>query len=242
MLKLNKLVPQVYYNKSRDFQLIGRIIEFLFNYSKNNVDLLSHQVVESKKDTKLLNLLCTTIGFEVKHEYNNDQLSALCSVFLLAIRNKGSKKAIQLILDLLTALEGGRNAASMEIGEDGILYLYISEEISDITILKDVFDYIMPAGFNYIVINNVMFNSDSYSNITNRDNVKADIINNSKLSSITKLDNDGNQEKVNPTYNKLSANGSIEDYMLNNHYGTLPSAVDNLSLVTPEVVTSEDDE
>lgn len=230
MLKLNKMVPQVYYNKSRDFQLIGRIIEFLFNYSKNNVDLLSQQVIDSKKDTKLLNLLCTTIGFEIKHEYNNEQLSALCSVFLLAIHNKGSKKAIQIILDLLTALEGGRNPASMEIGEDGILYLYISEEISDITILKNVFDYIMPAGFNYIVVNNVMFNSDSYSNIGNRDVVRADVIDNSNMSIITKLNNQGTQEVIET---ELTSNGAVEKYKIDNQYGIIPSAIDNLSLRVP---------
>ena len=42
MIKTKNLTPENYYKQSRDFQLIGRIFDFVLNYLKTNVDAVSN--------------------------------------------------------------------------------------------------------------------------------------------------------------------------------------------------------
>ncbi len=47
----------------------------------------------------IIDLICSTLGFKAKHEYNNNQLIGLCSIYMLCMKNKGTLKAIKLVLD-----------------------------------------------------------------------------------------------------------------------------------------------
>ena len=102
MIRLQDLVPNVYYEKSRDFQFIGRLFDIVLNSVKTNSDTLYNLPSGKNKDERLLNLLAFTLGFQPKHHYNSKQLEAICSVLPLIIQNKGSLMAIVIAKQAMT--------------------------------------------------------------------------------------------------------------------------------------------
>ena len=80
MIRTEKLIPQVYYDESRDFQVLGRLFDAIANYGKMNIDLmLSPETKESP--SQIVKLLATFVGFVTKHNYDNSNLVAVCRSF-----------------------------------------------------------------------------------------------------------------------------------------------------------------
>ena len=151
MIKTEKMVPEVYYNKSRDFQVLGRAYDIISNYMKMNSDLVRDNTISINNKAMIIDLICSTLGFKVKHEYNNKQLIGLCSIYMLCMKNKGTIKAIKLVLDLLTHIENSDNECVIEYdpNDPNSLNIFIPNDIKDITLFKDVLNYFMPAGLIY---------------------------------------------------------------------------------------------
>ena len=101
MIKTRDLVPEVYYNKSRDFQALGRVLEVLYAYVKTNADLIEGLPLSDNCDLLMINLLTTTLGFTRKHAYNSNDLMKICKVFSEIVRLKGTKKAIEYLVNSL---------------------------------------------------------------------------------------------------------------------------------------------
>lgn len=154
MIDTARLIPEVYNNRSRDFQTVfNAAYKVILNYLKNNVTAVENLANNTVYDKKLLDLLCYTIGFKRAHEYNVDQLVALCSVFMLAIRNKGNIQSIQYILNVLANIAGVKSGCVTRYHEDTyILDVYLPEDITDASLFEDVINYIIPAGISYNII------------------------------------------------------------------------------------------
>lgn len=155
MIKVEKLVPSVYYNRSRDFQVLGRTYEVVFNYLKTNTDLINNLPISDDIDDQLLDLLCTTLGFKLIHSYKSNALRGLCSIFCYIIKNKGNKKAIKTVTDMLLNIEGITGESTVEIktnDDNGTeedypkVNIYVPNELTSITLLYDILEYVVPAG------------------------------------------------------------------------------------------------
>ena len=160
MIKLQELTPSVYYEQSRDFQFIGRLYDIVLNYVKTNADNLYTLPIGKNMDEKLLNLLAFTLGFQSKHHYNSKQLLAICSVLPLILKNKGSLNAILIAANSILYAEGINQALDYEFKNNNLV-LYLSQDLSDLTLLKDIMIYILPAGIGCDMIKeiqNYMFN------------------------------------------------------------------------------------
>jgi hypothetical protein len=163
MIKTERHVPEYYYNESRDFQLIGRIFEGVFNYSKTATDTIVNTPLSSNYNSSLLDLFTTTIGFESKHKYDVPNLLALVNSFKSILKIKGTKKSIE---DCVRILLKAQNIPELfevdvesteEITSEGTVFIrdvviYIPKEVKDIALLEDMLDYVLPAGFNYSII------------------------------------------------------------------------------------------
>ena len=151
MISVYRSTPRKYYDDSRDFQFIGRLFEALFNYLKMNVDLAQYDQLSSNSDVRMLPLLAKTLGFESKHEYNTEDLKALCSSFASILRKKGSIGGIEDAVNaFLSAQNIGTEAYPSRNPEDYMdLTIYLPEDAGDTALLEDVFDYILPAGMTY---------------------------------------------------------------------------------------------
>lgn len=145
MIQLQNYTPEVYYNHSRDFQFIGRLYDIVLNSVKTNSDLIQSLLNNNNFNSHLVDLLSLTLGFKSRHQYNTKQLVALCSIFPTVLKNKGNIKAVQLAGQAVLNAEGITEPFSCEM-LDKTLYLFIPSKLSDLNLLRDLLEYILPAG------------------------------------------------------------------------------------------------
>ena len=151
LIKFQDLTPEVYYKRSRDFQYIGRLFDLVLNNAKMNTDIISSLPLNPDMDPRLLDLLALTLGFKSKHEYNTKQLAALCSIFPFVLRNKGSKLAIETTCNALLNAEGITKEALIEV-KNQTVSIFLPSELSDLNLLKDLLNYILPAGMSCSIV------------------------------------------------------------------------------------------
>lgn len=151
MINLYHKTPQVYYDDSRDFQTIARVLEILSNESKTEIDLIRECPFSKNVDIRLLSLLAKTIGFDNKHKYNESEFRAICSSFVEIMHNKGSMRGIKLTIETFLAAQGISGRYQIIYAGENVksLTIVLPVNVSSTTLLEDVFDYIMPAGQAY---------------------------------------------------------------------------------------------
>ena len=103
----------------------------------------------------MLDLLAKTLGFNSKHNYNTDDLVTLCNTFITILRDKGSLTSIN---EAVTALLNAQHIEEKFLVVDSIddynkkthsVDIYVPKELTDLILLEDLFDYILPAGYTY---------------------------------------------------------------------------------------------
>lgn len=148
MIKLQNLTPEIYYKQSRDFQLIGRLFDIVLNYVKTNADNLYSLPIGDDMNENLLNLLSYTLGFKASRNYNSKQLLAICSVLPEIMRHKGSLQSIIIAVNALLGAEGTKQSLDYEMIPKQSITLYLDQNLSDLSLLYDLLNYILPAGIS----------------------------------------------------------------------------------------------
>ena len=140
MLKVKDLVPEVYYNQSRDFQFLGRAFEVVFNYLKMNIDLMEGLPYSSNVDDTMIPLLAKTLGFETKHQYNTQDLKTICSVFVELVRNKGTSTSIERACKTLMNAQNVSGYLNVVVDNDTYnVNVYLPADLQDLVLLEDLF-------------------------------------------------------------------------------------------------------
>lgn len=182
MISVQKYTPEVYYKNSRDFQLLGRVCEVLYNYILMNVDNMVGLPISDNTNPILLDLALLTIGFDRHHNYTNVDLVKLSEIFKYIMKIKGTKVVIEEIVYLLLRSQSIKeeefilNIHSLlgklrNSNEDFyVIDLYVSNKLKDIVLIEDVFDYILPAGFIYHIYLSSSFRREISTIV--KDNVK----------------------------------------------------------------------
>jgi hypothetical protein len=154
MIKTRELVPQVYYDESRDFQMLGRVYEALFNHCKTYADLMQGLPLSRESDYHMLSLMATTLGFNPKRDYAKDELRAVLSSFVTLVKSKGSIEGLMIALYLLLRAHGIQDTFNIErdFADNHHLIVYIPGELPSTVLLEDLFDYLLPAGFTYTIM------------------------------------------------------------------------------------------
>ena len=181
LIKFQDLTPEVYYKRSRDFQYIGRLFDLVLNNAKMNTDIISSLPLNPDIDPRLLDLLALTLGFKSKHEYNTKQLAALCSIFPFVLRNKGSKLAIETACNALLNAEGITKKASIEVSNQTVS-IFLPSELSDLNLLKDLLNYILPAGMSCSLVQEATLVPPSSTTLVNYQDYVVNYTNTSKES------------------------------------------------------------
>lgn len=151
MITLENLTPRIFYKQSRDFQFIGRLFDLVLNSVKTNSDTIYYLPFGINHDDQLVDLLATSLGFKLTHNYNAKQLGALCSVLPKVLKNKGSIEAITIAANAMLQAEGIVDNIDYSI-KNGKLTLYIPEQLSDLTLLSDLLTYVLPAGMSCALV------------------------------------------------------------------------------------------
>lgn len=166
MVKTQKLVPEVYYNRSRDFQALGRVYDIIFNYLKTSNDTLSNLPYSEDIDDKLIPLVATTLGFQQTHEYNANQLKILCSCFASILRNKGNMSSISELVKVLESAENTTASCKYAVDTDKcLLTIYLPLGISDTALLEDMLYYVLPAGMSYRIIKQPLIQNEPLKDV-----------------------------------------------------------------------------
>lgn len=151
MINIKHQVPNIYYDASRDFQLLGHLYEVVLNYTKTNADMLYLLPNGIEADTRTTELLATTLGFKLRRNYDKAQLAALVSIFPQLLKIKGTLGAIELAGNALVKASGVPGVFSSKI-ENHTLTINIPIELSDITLFVDLLPYILPFGIKVSII------------------------------------------------------------------------------------------
>lgn len=157
MIDTLKITPSIYSKESRDYQLIGRLYNAVFNYAKMSIDGMNNFPLSKDSDKRFLDLVAKTIGFESKHSYNTENLYALCSSFKKIVSHKGTKKAIEELLSVLLNSQNIDKLFKVDVYTNKntgkfkpySIVIYVPTELNDIIMLEDMMSYILPAGFVY---------------------------------------------------------------------------------------------
>lgn len=164
MIRLQKYTPEVYYERSRDFQFIGRLYDVVLNSVKTNADIIrSGLPFNPQSPQELLTLMTLTLGFKPKHYYSREQLLAICSVFSEILKNKGNVKAIQLIGEVILKTEGivGDVVCMMQYDSAlqrdlPVLRIIVPEKLAEIALFYDLLEYVVPVGVTVEIVRGEM--------------------------------------------------------------------------------------
>jgi hypothetical protein len=176
MIKLRDFTPSVYYNESRDFQLLGRLFDTVLNETKTNIDLLYNLPFSENSPEETLELWALTLGLQNTQNYDATQLRAICGVFPQMLRAKGSLKAIELACKALFYAEGSTSAFYVEqVKSNNVITgikIFVPSELKGITILQSVLDYIIPAGLSCSLIRNEVLKSENLTAVNMQSKIK----------------------------------------------------------------------
>ena len=99
-------VPEVYPNESRDFQLMGRLLDCVVNSTKFNIDAIRNLSNAGDIMGSLLPLLQNKLGFFSHENFTDTELREILIAFPYLIKDKGSKRAINGAINLFVRLHG----------------------------------------------------------------------------------------------------------------------------------------
>ena len=149
MIDFIKQSPPVYSKESRDYQLISRLLTALFSYSESYINNMS--VYNDTINSKLSELRALTLNFIPKHQWPTDALNAVTSCFKYLMKYKGSLTAILACFYIILRFENIESEVDVKVSGNKI-QVEIAENIEKIGAIKDLLDYIMPAGIDYEVV------------------------------------------------------------------------------------------
>jgi len=186
MIRLQDSTPRVYYEQSRDFQFIGRLFDIVLNSAKTNADCINTLPLDKDMDDRLLNLLALTLGFSHRRRYNSKQLAAICSVLPTIMRNKGSVYGVTVAVNAILQAEGLTQPLDYSIEEGQLLTLYLPTDLRDLTLLKDVMSYVLPAGMSCAMVNELRETHKANTTVYVADKVTVIMKEASKLSRLSR--------------------------------------------------------
>lgn len=164
---VSKLLPEIYYKESRDFAYVGRLLEVIFNYMKTGADSVLTRFDNTGSEGNTVNLLVDTLGFDLKHDYLDRDLVYIASALTYLLRNKGAISAVELAVRLMLNSQKVPDMVDFEFctfdQDQQELTINIPDSLSDIVLLEDLLEYILPAGVTYRFVRFNGYNPNQYT-------------------------------------------------------------------------------
>lgn len=207
IINVQEMTPQIYTEESRDFQLLSRLYDCVFNGMKFDTDSIVELIDTQQCRTSILQLLQTKLGFFTEKKIDDEKLRKVLECFPILVKNKGSLKAIKETLYLFLRMYSVSSdlevyylktpysepfseempcvLANGKFPENNSLVVKIHSFTTkpDITVLEEIFRYILPAGINYYIEFDknvelpdiVLYNVDSAELLFVSDNLNAEV-------------------------------------------------------------------
>ena len=160
MIRLQDKTPEVYCSESRDFQLFCRLYDCAVNGIKFDIDTIPDILDAMTCRSSMLQLLQTKVGFFTNKQLTDDALRYVLTAFPMMVKNKGSLKAVQQAVNVFFKVNGIRSEVQIwSVSEptqiydtwvdDHTIIIGINSTIKDVSLLEEIFRYILPTGFGY---------------------------------------------------------------------------------------------
>lgn len=188
IIRVENNVPETYCNRSRDFQLLCRLFTCVVNDTKFNIDTMLELINSHLCRADILQLLQTKLGFFSDKYITDEELRLVLEAFPIIVKNKGSLKSIKQAVNVFLKCKKINTSVQViyttkETIIQGInvdahsLVIGIESYLQDITILKEIFKYILPVGIGYYFY---FYSSSQLDlNLVFKDSVKLFVISNS---------------------------------------------------------------
>ena len=157
LLRLQDNICSVYCEQSRDFQLLWRLIDCIYNGNKNDCDEIVQSLFTKDVSGTLLPLLQSKLGFFTNKAINNNSMRIILDAFPTIMKYKGSKQGIIYAINTFVKIEHITSPIFVQIVNtqmvNGTLeYLYkikigVKEEVRNSYILDELLKYIIPTGY-----------------------------------------------------------------------------------------------
>lgn len=175
MFRLADNVPEVYVQKSRDFQLFTRLYDSVFNGVKYSTDALQLTLNTKECNQSLLELLKTKLGLFSDVTLTDHELRCVLQAFPTLIRHKGSWQGVDDILNLFQRINlnhGDRGHVNKETAneENYQIVLEFNQPLNNDKLLMELLRYVLPTG--YTVVYTVAETSMANTTITLKDDVR----------------------------------------------------------------------
>lgn len=138
-------VPDVYVNESRDFQLVSRLYDLALQSTRFSIDSMDYISDTQQCNDKLLDLIGSKVGFFSNLSVPDDTLRNVLTAFPYIMRHKGSKYAIQLILNLFMHITNSRVELE-ETDDPSIINIVFYDYMLHVQLLQQLIEYIRPTG------------------------------------------------------------------------------------------------
>lgn len=167
MFRLYKHVPDVYVNESRDFQLLCRLFDFLFNGIKYDVDSILNINDAFKINERLLPLLAIKEGFITDVQLESKALRYILKAFPYIVKYKGTKKGITLAVNTILKLEASSDVPDVRIDNDKTITIVTKlSRLENRKALEEILKYIIPVGSDLKLIYDRQSKTEEMTSIT----------------------------------------------------------------------------
>lgn len=171
MFLVEENVPDVYANESRDFQLIARLYNLAIQSTRFSIDSMDYISDSSKCNAMLLPLLETKVGFFTQKNFSDNTLRKIITAFPFIIKHKGSKKGIELVLNLFERITNTKISYE-ETTDPNIIVIRFFDYMIAVDLLYELLEYIRPVGMIIKVEFKRDFNFASDYTVSNEVNIR----------------------------------------------------------------------
>ena len=144
MFHVENNVPEINPHKSRDFQLLSKLYDLVFQscrYSINSIEDVSDSI---RCNSALLPLLSTKVGIFSDLALTDAPFRKVLSSFPYIIRYKGSLKGLRLVANLFQRLMNTKVVVSHT--ESNQILISFEETAPNLDLLFELLDYVRPTG------------------------------------------------------------------------------------------------
>ena len=184
-------VPDAYFRKSRDFQMLCNLYDCIDLGVKFDIDSILNSTNTKNCNENTLSLLQHKLGFFTNLNINNESLRIILSGFPYILKNKGSRKGIsdciQLFMNSINVDTNYRievinnkieNVYNKNENKNELLFsnlkatyivkIGIKNENLDIKLLDEMLKYVIPAGYGieYYIYNEFVLDTSIFSKDT----------------------------------------------------------------------------
>lgn len=156
MFRVQRNVPEVYVNESRDFQLLSRLYDCWQGSVNYNVLSMVNALEPTTALDRVLELLATRVGFFPRVHLDANILRYIIASFPHILKNKGTSTGIREAVYAIMKAEVDPKATEEVViridNHDRNVIIATQNDIYNKIALREVMRYVLPFGYTYSLV------------------------------------------------------------------------------------------